>query len=66
MSMYEEGVKLLEEKFGNGKDNVISLATIAREPNADGTPRPVVCDVDTYYESGIFLLRHTLNQTNIC
>lgn len=38
MSNYEEGFKLLSEKFGNGKDNVISLATIAREPNDDGTP----------------------------
>ena len=25
-SMYEEGLKLLDEKFGNGKDNLISLA----------------------------------------
>jgi len=25
--MYEEGMKLLEEKFGNGKDNVIALAS---------------------------------------
>ena len=54
MSMYEEGLKLLEEKFGNGKDNIISLATIALEPNADGTPRPVVRDVDAYYEDGAF------------
>ena len=54
MGMYEEGFKLLEEKFGGGKDNLISLATIAREPNADGTPRPVVRDVDAYYENGVF------------
>jgi uncharacterized pyridoxamine 5'-phosphate oxidase family protein len=52
--MYEEGIKLLEEKFGNGKDNVISLATIAREPNTDGNARPVVRDVDAYYENGAF------------
>ena len=32
MTMYEEGLNIIEEKFGNGKDNVISLATIAREP----------------------------------
>jgi len=31
MSNFEEGFKLLDEKFGKGKDNVISLATIARE-----------------------------------
>ena len=46
MSMFEEGLKLIEEKFGNGKDNVISLATIARETNLDGKPRPVVRSVD--------------------
>ncbi len=54
MSNYEEGFKLLDEKFGNGKDNVISLATIAREPNNDGTPRPVVRGVNAYYEDGVF------------
>jgi len=54
MSMYEEGLKLLEEKFGNGKDNLISLATIAREPNADEKPRPVVRTVDACYEDGVF------------
>jgi hypothetical protein len=54
MGMYEEGLKLLEEKFGNGKDNAIALATIAREPNADGTLRPVVRGVDAYYEDGAF------------
>ena len=54
MSSYEEGFKLLDEKFGNGKDNIIALATIAREPNNDGTPRPVVRGVDAYYEDGLF------------
>lgn len=54
MSMYEEGIKLIEETFGNGKDNAISLATIAREPNVDGKPRPVVRSVDAYYEDGTF------------
>ena len=53
MSNYEEGLKLLEEKFGN-KDNIISLATIAREPGTGGRPRPVVRDVDAYYEGGTF------------
>lgn len=28
MSMFQEGMKLIEEQFGNGKDNVISLGTI--------------------------------------
>jgi hypothetical protein len=54
MGMYEEGLKLLEEKFGNGKDNVISLATIAQKPNDDAKPRPVVRDVNAYYEGGVF------------
>ena len=53
MSEFEEGLKLLDEKFGNGKDNAISLATIAQETNANG-PQPVVRDVDAYYENGTF------------
>jgi len=54
MSKFEEGIKLIEETFGNGKDNVISLATIAREPGASGKPRPIVRSVDAYYEDGVF------------
>jgi len=54
MNKYEEGMAILEEKFGNNKDNVISLATIALEATADGKPRPVVRDVDAYYEDGVF------------
>ena len=57
MSKYEEGLKLIEERCGNGdKDNVISLATVAMEPNADGKPRPYVRDVDAYYEDGAFYI----------
>lgn len=54
MSMYEEGIKLIEEKFGNSKDNLLSLATIARESGVDGRPRPVVRGVDAYYEDCTF------------
>jgi hypothetical protein len=54
MSNYEEGMALLEEKFGNFKDNCLALATIARNPNGEGKPRPVVRDVDAYYEDGVF------------
>ncbi len=54
MSEFEEGFKLLDEKFGNGKDNILALATIALQPNDDGTPRPVVRGVDAYYENGVF------------
>lgn len=53
-STYEEGMKLIDKKFGNGKDNLISLATIARELSADGKPRPVVRCVDAYYEDSTF------------
>jgi len=54
MDKYDEGLKLIEEKFGNNKDNLVSVATIAREPNADGKPRPVVRDVDAIYLDGAF------------
>lgn len=54
MSRYEEGLKLIEESCGNGKDNVIALSTIAMEPSTDGSPRPYVRDVDAYYEDGVF------------
>ena len=54
MNTFEEGKKLLEEKFGNNKDNLIAIATIAREPNSGGNPRPVVRSVDAYYAEGTF------------
>jgi len=54
MSNYEEALRLLEEKFGNGKDNLVSLATIALEPGSSDGSRPVVRDVDAYYEDGVF------------
>ncbi|GAU78877.1 pyridoxamine 5'-phosphate oxidase family protein [Fusibacter sp. 3D3] len=54
MEKYEEGMKILSEKFGNGKDNAISLATISLETGVDGNPRPSVRDVDAYYEDGVF------------
>ena len=54
MSRYEEGIKLIEEGCGNGKDNVISLSTIAMEPNAEGKPSPCVREVDAHYEDGVF------------
>jgi len=54
MDKYAKGMSILEEKFGKGKDNVFGLATIALEPNAEGKPRPVVRDVDAFYEDGAF------------
>lgn len=56
MSKYEEGTKILNERFGNGKDNVISLATIATEQSERGNIRPCVRDVDAYYENGVFYI----------
>ncbi len=56
MNRYEEGLKILEESCGNGKDNVIALSTIAMEPSADGTPFPYARDVDAYYEDGVFYI----------
>ena len=54
MSRFEEGIKLIEESCGNGKDNVIALSTIAAQPGDNGMPRPCVRDVDAYYEDGVF------------
>lgn len=54
MNRFEEGMSILNERFGNGKDNVISLATISLECGSDGQARPSVRDVDAYYEDGVF------------
>ena len=56
MNKYEEGMKILNERFGNGKDNVIALATISLDLSADGKPRPCVRDVDAFYEDGVFYI----------
>lgn len=54
MSKYENAIKLMEERCGNGKEEVIALATISLSPNADGNPRPAVRMVCAYYEDGVF------------
>ena len=54
MSKYENAMKLLEERCGNGKEEVIALATISLSPNAMGNPRPAVQMVCAYYEDGVF------------
>lgn len=56
MSEFETGYILLDEKFGNGKDNLIALATVAREPGKNGVPRPVVRVVDAIYVDGVFYI----------
>jgi uncharacterized pyridoxamine 5'-phosphate oxidase family protein len=54
MSKYENAMKLMEVRCGNGKEEVISLATISLSPNAEDNPRPAVRMVCAYYENGIF------------
>lgn len=56
MNKYEVGIKILNERFENGKDNVISLATISLEHSPEGNSRPCVRDVDAYYEDGVFYI----------
>ena len=56
MSKYEEGLKLIEERCGNGKDNLLALATVAIEQNIEGKFCPRVRDVDAYYENGVFYI----------
>lgn len=60
---YEEGIKLLEEKFGHFKDNVIALATTACDKTAEGHIQPVVREVDAFYEEYIFYVS-THEQSN--
>jgi general stress protein 26 len=54
MGKYENAMKLLEERCGNGKEEVIALATISLTKNAENQPRPAVRLVSAYYEDGIF------------
>lgn len=54
MSRYVEGLRLIEESCGKGKDNVIALSTIGMEQSVNGAPCPYVRDVDAYYEDGVF------------
>lgn len=56
MSRFEEGIKLIEESCGNGKDNVIALSTIAAPRTPVGKVWPCVRDVDAYYENGVFYI----------
>ncbi|MDR7855171.1 pyridoxamine 5'-phosphate oxidase family protein [Tissierella sp.] len=54
MSKYENAIKLLEERCGNDKEEIIALATISLSPNDAGNPRPAVRMVCAYYEDGVF------------
>ena len=65
MDKYAKGMTILNEKFGSSKDNVLGLATIAVEPNAAGKPRPVVRDVDAFYEEGAFYVVTNANSSKM-
>ncbi len=54
MTKYENAMRLLEERCGNDKEELIALATISLAPNAAGNPRPAVRMVCAYYEDGVF------------
>lgn len=54
MSKYENALKLMEERCGNDKEEVIALATISLSSNSSGNPRPAVRMVCAYYEDGVF------------
>ncbi|MFT4146306.1 MAG: pyridoxamine 5'-phosphate oxidase family protein [Mobilitalea sp.] len=54
MSKYENALKLMEERCGNGKEELIALATISLSSNTAGNPRPAARMVCAYYEDGVF------------
>lgn len=54
MSKYENALKLMEERCGNDKEELIALATISLSSNAAANPRPAVRMVCAYYEDGVF------------
>lgn len=54
MSKYDNAIKIMKERCGNGKEEIIALATISLSPNANGNPRPAVRMVCAYYEEGVF------------
>lgn len=54
MNKYENAIRLMEEFCGNGKDNLVALATISLSANPSGSPRPSVRMVNAYYEDGVF------------
>lgn len=60
MSKFLDGVALLDERCGNFKDNLISLATVAI--NEYEKPVPYTRDVDAFYEDGCFYIM-TLNDS---
>lgn len=56
MSKFENAMKLMEERCGNDKEELIAVATISLTPDAAGNPRPVARMVCAYYEDGAFFI----------
>lgn len=56
MNRYDEGLELINKSCGNGKDNVISVATISTTLSGEGLSCPCVREVDAYYEKGVFYI----------
>lgn len=51
---FQEAMELLEERYGSGKDNTVSLATISLSLGENGLPCPYVREIDAFYEDGTF------------
>lgn len=47
-------MKLIEERCGNDKEEIIALATISLPAGEEVKPRPAVRMVSSYYEDGVF------------
>ncbi len=56
MNKYENAIKLMEDFCGNGKDNLIAMATISLTPGDNGAVRPSVRMVNAFYENGAFYI----------
>lgn len=54
MSKYENVMKLMEERCGNGKEEIIALATMSLSESPTVKPHPSVRMVCAYYGEGIF------------
>jgi hypothetical protein len=66
MNKYENAMKLLEERCGNGKEEIIALATISLSTNTCGNPRPAVRMVCAYYEDGVFYVSTDAKRIKCC
>lgn len=56
MSKFENAMKLMEERCGNDKEELIAVATISLTPDTSGNPRPAARMVCAYYEDGAFFI----------